>query len=295
MSIRLGYHAITWGPDTLGAIKDISDLGFRGIECFTQVADQYGDNPALFRRVLDDHGLRLVCLYGGGKMLRATREEDVAYNRRVAEFVASIDGDRLNLGGGDRRRDADGQDHFTDDDIKELCETMNQIGEACRQIGVWACYHPHIGTIGEEKANVDRIFELTDPELVYAGPDPAHLLLGGYDPLEFFDRYFDRIAYMHLKNVPAMYTAENWGNELARQQQASASAAREGGATTQVVPLFSELNEGQIDLRAIVAMLRERGYDGWVTTEIDSTQKPSPRESARGNRAFWESLDFTFD
>jgi inosose dehydratase len=285
MGIRLGYHAITWGADTLGAISDISDLGFRGIECFTQVADQYRRKPALFRRLLKDHGLQLVCLYGGGKMLGETRAHDLDYNRRIAEFVAEVGGDRLNLGGGDRRRDAAGRDHFTEDDLKQLGETLNRIGEACQPFGVLACYHPHIDTLGQEPVNVDRIFALTDPKLLYAGPDPAHLLLGGYDPRAFFERYFDRIAYMHFKNVPAIYAATNWRAERQRQR-----AAGEHG-----IPLFCALDEGQIDLRAIVGLLRERGYDGWITTEIDETRQASPRESARMNRCFWESLSFEFD
>ena len=263
--------------------------GGGGIECFTQVADQYGDNPALFKRILDEHGLELVCLYGGGKMLRETREKDVAYNRRVAEFVAAVGGDRLNLGGGDRRRDADGKDHFTDDDVKDLCETMNLIGEVCRPLGVKACYHPHIDTIGEEQTNIERIFELTDPQLLFAGPDPAHLVLGGFDPLSFFDRYFDRIAYLHLKNVPAKYTAANWRDALRAQRAAVAE-----DPATQVVPLFSELDDGQIDLRALVKLLRDRGYEGWITTEIDDTALPSPKASAQQNRKFWESVGFSF-
>ncbi|MBN2445289.1 MAG: TIM barrel protein [Phycisphaerae bacterium] len=289
MALQLSYHAITWGADTLGAIKDISDQGFRGIECFTWVADQYADNPALFKRVLQDHGLQLVALYGGGNMLRESREKDIEYNRRVAEFVAAVGGDRMMLGGGDRRRDKDGNDHFTDDDIKDLGETMNLIGEATLKVGVKACYHPHIGTIGEEKANVDRIFEVTDPQFLFAGPDPAHLLLGGYDPVDFFRRYADRIQYMHLKNVPSMYTAQNWQSELKRQE----SAKKGGDAATEVIPIFCELAEGQIDLPVIVSFLKERGYDGWVTTEIDGTRKESPRESARLNRVFWEGLGFS--
>ncbi len=289
MGIRLGYHAITWGPDTLGAIKDISDLGYEGIECFTCVADQYADNPKLFRRVLHDHGLKLIALYGGGDMLRETRARDVEYNRRVAGFIAEVGGQRMMLGGGHRRRDAYGQDHFTDDDVKDLCETMNQIGAAALEVGVQACYHPHIGTIGEEKANVDRIFELTDPQLLFAGPDPAHLVLGGYDALDFFRRYIERIAYMHLKNVPACYTAENWRREIEWQRERAAGAT----AATQRVPLFCELAEGQIDLPNIVSLLRESGYDGWITTEIDETALESPRESARVNREFWRDQGFT--
>jgi inosose dehydratase len=285
MGLQLSYHAITWGPDTLGAIKDISDAGFRGIECFTQVADQYADQPALFQKVLADHGLRLVALYGGGGMLKETRAADIEANHRVADFLAAVGADRMMLGGGDRRRDAAGNDHYTDDDLKELAETLNQIGERTLAVGVKACYHPHIDTLGEEAANVDRIFELTDPQRVFAGPDPAHLLLGGYDPLAFFERYFDRIAYTHIKNVPTRYTAANWRAELKQQQQSAAG----GDAATQIVPIFCELADGQIDLAALVKLLQDRGYDGWVTTEIDATQQPTPRDSVAANADFWRA------
>jgi inosose dehydratase len=284
MAVRLSCHAITWGPDTLGAMKDISDFEFEGIECFTQVSDQYRDNPDLFRRVLDDHGLKLVALYGGGKMLRDTRDADIEYNERVAQFVAAVGGDRMMLGGGDRRRDADGRDHFTEDDLRDMCETMNRIGEVARSFGVRACYHPHIDTIGEEPENVDRIFAMTDPELVAAGPDPAHLFLGGYDPIAFFTRYAHRIAYMHLKDVPACYTPDNW--KPAWKQLCGQGDA----ASTERIPLFCELGEGQLDLHGIIRVMRENGYDGWITTEIDVTAQPSPRDSLRINRAFWDKI-----
>lgn len=294
MSIRLGYHAITWGPDTLCAMKDISDLGFRGIECFTQVADQYRDKPALFEKLLLAHSLDLVALYGGGRMLRETRAADVEYNRRVAEFVAAAGGDRIMLGGGDRRRDATGQDHFTDDDVMDLCETLNRIGEACLAAGVKACYHPHVDTIGEERENVDRIFEMTEPELVFAGPDPAHLFLGGYDPVEFFSRYAKRIAYMHIKDVAARYNAANWRAEQERQRSTPRASGSSAG-DRKSEPIFCELGRGQLDLAGILRVLRESGYDGWVTTEVDKTTLGSARESARVNRLWWEKQGFEFE
>lgn len=283
MAVKLSCHAITWGPDSLGAIKDISDLGFRGIECFTQVADQYADKPDLFRRVLDDHGIRLTALYGGGRMLRETRAADVDYNRRVAEFVAAVGADRLMLGGGDRRRDAAGVDRFNSDDVSDLCETMNRIGEECLRLGVKACYHPHVGTIGEERENIDRIFAGTDASLLFAGPDPAHLFLGGYDPLEFFRRYAARIAYLHFKDVTHGYTTENW--------RARAEASRGGGGP----PPFCELGRGQLDLTGLLKLLTAAKYDGWITTEIDETRLASPRESAQVNRAWWQAQGYRLD
>src|SRR5437899_1945058 len=167
MPIRLSYHAITWGADTLGAIKDISDLGFEGIEAFTVVADQYRNNPDLFRRVLGDHGLRLVALYGGGDLLPETRAGDIEENGRIADFVAACGGDRLNLGGGKRRRDASGRECWTADDLKEVGETLTRIGERCLKSGVKAHYHPHINTLGEERENVDAILAACDLTKVF--------------------------------------------------------------------------------------------------------------------------------
>jgi len=289
MAIRLAYHAITWGKDTLGAIKDISDLGFKGIECFTFVADQYADKPQLFKRVLDDHGLQLVALYYGGKLLKETRQQDVERALRIAEFIAACGGDRLNIGGGDRKRDEAGNEHWTEDDLKELAETLNLIGEKCLQVGVKAHYHPHINTLGEEKENVDKIFSMVDFTKVFAGPDPAHLFLGGYDPVEFFRKYAEHIVYCHMKDVARPYTPQNWRTKLDEMQKKRAE-----DPSVQQIPLFCELGEGQLDIPALFRTLQENNYDGWVTVEIDSTTKPSPRISAEINRRYLEGLGFRF-
>jgi inosose dehydratase len=290
MAIRLAYHAITWGRDTLGALKDVSDLGFKGIECFTFVADQYGDNPSLFKRILADHGLRLVALYGGGKMLRETRKQDVERNRAIAEFIAACGGDRLNLGGGDRLRDPQGQEHWTQEHLKQLAETLTAIGQACLEVGVKAHYHPHVGTLGEEKANVDKIFGYADLTKVFAGPDPAHLFLGGYDPVQFFKKYINHIAYCHIKDVPATYTAQNW-----RAKYEQLRTAHSQDPAVEVVPLFCELGQGQLDTKAILQVLRDNNYDGWVTVEIDSTTQPSARASAEINKRYLQTCGFVFD
>ena len=41
------------------------------------------------------------------------------------------------------------------------------------------------------------ILAACDLSKIFVGPDPAHLFLGGYDPLEFFRKYRPHIVYMH--------------------------------------------------------------------------------------------------
>ena len=60
-AIRVGYAAITWGGDDMQAIKDISELGFRGIQLRSNLLKEYGDKRA--SRVTND--LVIVTLVDG--------------------------------------------------------------------------------------------------------------------------------------------------------------------------------------------------------------------------------------
>jgi inosose dehydratase len=71
------------------------------------------------------------------------------------------------------------------------------------------------------------------------------------DPVELLRAFRDRIDYVHLKDLDA------------------------GGA---VVPL----GQGVVDLAGLVAVLRETGFDGWITVETDGWDG-DPAEGARAS------------
>ena len=89
--ICISCHGITWGRDGFDqAVAEISQLGFEGFEAFAFVVDDFGfDRIDDFGRVLKEHGLRLVALYGGGDMHDGSQHETlVARNVRIARFLA---------------------------------------------------------------------------------------------------------------------------------------------------------------------------------------------------------------
>src|SRR5216684_2307724 len=64
--IRFGYAAITWNEKDEQAIKDISEIGFRGIQLRNNILKEYGDRPKTLSDLLDQHHLEMVALSSGG-------------------------------------------------------------------------------------------------------------------------------------------------------------------------------------------------------------------------------------
>src|SRR5437667_2285969 len=64
--IRFGYAAITWGGNDVQAIKDVGEVGFRGIQLRSPILKDFGDKPKALADLLTQHKLKFVALSGGG-------------------------------------------------------------------------------------------------------------------------------------------------------------------------------------------------------------------------------------
>ncbi len=268
-NIRLAVHAITWGNAGLHqAVEDISSLGFRGIETFDRVVKDYEGREDQFDALLNEHGLRLVSLYGGGNMhIPAQREEVIARNERLARFLGQRGAVPLTLGPGPRSPGG-----TTAEELREMATTMNEIGRRTQEYGVLACCHPHWNTTIQERDEIDRIFDLVDPRFVFMNADPAHMAKAGYDPVQVFRDYSSIIKYAHLKDY--------------RRPEVEQQAQGSGG--TAIIPDFVEFGLGTIDLPALIDVLKSSNYDGWVTVELDQSTR-GPRESLRINKEYLET------
>jgi len=137
--------------------------------------------------------------------------------------------------------------------------TIDVAVRACHEAGVLACVHPHLGTESER----ETIMELTDPRVVFFCPDTAHLTAAGMDPATMIRRHGDRLRYMHIKDLPGGAGEER------------VTAAGDGAAGTEQLPIFCELGRGVIDYGPLMTAIHDVAYDGWITVEIDrSTTTP---------------------
>ena len=252
----ISCHLITWGNDLETGMREAAALGFRACETFTHLALEYEERVEEFAETLAAHGLRLSALYGGGRFSDpAQADEVITYNTRVARFLAALGVDRIVFGPRGPRTAKS-----SPDEIEQMIRTIDEAARRTADLGVLACVHPHLGTEIQDQDEVEAVLDGSDPRYVHFCPDTAHLTAAGMDAAAMIRAYGSRIQYLHLKDLtpsdpdPAVF------------------ASRSGD---EALPIFCELGLGTIDFAPIMAAIREVGYTGWLTVEIDqSTSTP---------------------
>ena len=97
-SIRFGYAAITWNNNDAQAIKEISELGFPGIQLRSNILKDYGERPTALRDLLDQYHLEMVALSSGGVGIApGTETDEITKHVRNAKFVHDVGGHYLQV------------------------------------------------------------------------------------------------------------------------------------------------------------------------------------------------------
>lgn len=136
--------------------------------------------------------------------------------------------------------------------------------------------HPHIGTVVESRADVERVLGGSSVPLCL---DTGHLLVGGTDP-EWLARFATRrITHVHLKDVDA-----GLADRVRNGDVGYTDAVRDG--------LYRPLGDGDIDISEIVHTLEEAGYEGWYVMEQDTVLTEEPAEGCGPYDDVRKSIDF---
>ncbi len=143
---------------------------------------------------------------------------------------------------------------------KIWADRFNVAGEEARRAGIWLAFHnepDHLRKV-EGEIPLDVFLARTEPKFVRFQLDVGNMLMGGGDPMDYLNRYKDRIGTFHLKNVVADRKTD------------------------------TELGAGTFDLRAFLAAVPELG--GTITvrygnldyqTQATATSADYPLPAAR--------------
>jgi len=130
----------------------------------------------------------------------------------------------------------------------------------CAAHGLTAVLHPHVGTMVENRAEVDQVLAGSTIPLCL---DTGHLLIGGTDPLELTRQVPHRIAHTHLKDVDAALAARVRSGELTYTEAVAAG-------------MYVPLGAGDVDIAGIITTLQDNGFDGWYVMEQDTILAGEP-------------------
>ena len=269
--LKFGYAAITWQGKDLDAIREVGEVGFRGIQLRSPIVKEYGSKPEALKELLDAHKIQMVALSSGGiRIDPALEKEELDLHRRHALFVNAVGGLYLQCTDSRPKRD------LTPDDYKRLGYMLTEIGKRTMDVGVGLGYHNHMHAIGERPDEVKWVMDAADPKYVGLELDIAHYQQGGGDPVKAIHDYRDRLLFMHIKDV--------------RPRQPAPGATGEPGRPYQ----FVELGRGTVDLRGVFKALADVGFQGWAIVELDRVPdaEGTPKASAQIARRYLESLGF---
>jgi len=264
-------HDIEW------AIKRVAALGLQGIEPYAAQIEKYRSNPLALKKLFDEAGLTMIDVANGAKgqstnfidpdQIPKTVATHVAFAREFLQpFGCTLW--KCNMG-------ARPMPEPTDDQLKRLADTLNEIGRQIQPMGIRMAPHPHIWGPMERERDVRRVMELTDPKYVWLTTDTGHLTLGGMDAVQIMGDYFNRIALVHLKDTYAKYR----GNKSTPTQEQH-----------KVASVYHNMGGGGVDFAGVFKLLRDRNYKGWAIFDMDG-----PRKGDDGFDAIGGNMDVAVD
>ncbi|MDA1192998.1 MAG: sugar phosphate isomerase/epimerase [Candidatus Poribacteria bacterium] len=206
------------------------------------------------KQLAEKHGLAIPSLYTGGAYHSADDgAKAVARIAREAEIARELGCGMINTNPNPIGRDK------TDDELKTQAANLNALGERLRSLDMALVIHNHDPEIRNDAREFRLNAEWTDPAFVSFCVDTHWIYRGGGDPVELLREVAERTLSVHLRNSTDGVWDESFG-------------------------------EGDIDHRAVRAVLEDARFNGWLFLELaydKETPRTRPlRENARMGRDY---------
>ena len=266
--VHLGIAPIAWTNDDmpdLGAentfeqcVSEMALAGFTGCE----VGNKYPKDTAVLKKALELRGMQICNAWYSTFLTTAPYEETekgfiehVAFLKPMGAKGLGVSEQGHSIQGTDK---AIFRDKYVCDDREWelLCRGLNRLGKVAKDMGVALTFHHHMGTVVQTAAEIRRMMENTDPELVGLLFDSGHLAYCGEDYLGVLKKYAGRIRHVHLKDI---------------RPEVVEKVRRENLSFLQGVRLgtFTVPGDGSLDFEPIFEVLGNTGYEGYVLVEAE--------------------------
>jgi inosose dehydratase len=240
-------------------LAEMSDVGLSATELGPDgfLPGQPDELTALLGR----HGLRCVGAFAP-VLLHDRHHDPVPDVAGRLDALVAADAPILVLAAATGAEGYDSRPRLDDQQWATLLTSLDRVAAVAAERGVTAVLHPHVGTMVETRAEVDRVLEGSAIPLCL---DTGHLLIGGTDPVELARAVPHRVAHTHLKDVDAGLAARVRSGELTYTE-----AVAKG--------MYTPLGTGDVDIVGIVSALRDNGFDGWFVLEQDTIVDGEPTD-----------------
>ena len=232
--------------------KDVSELGFAGLELFDwQITGL--DSQGLLGPFVEKYKLPLVASYTSVNLTDPSqRAATIAAAVNVGKIMKKHGGRTIVIGPSGR---VGGASYNFDEHKQNIVTTLNELGKAITDIGLIAALHQHTGTAVETRDETYATMEAVDTRYVKFGPDIGQLHKGGVDPVAVVKHFLPVVQHMHFKDFAG-------GSSMAG---------------------YCALGLGKVDIVGVLDLMEGRALAGMIMVELDSGgQMPyTAREAAK--------------
>jgi inosose dehydratase len=150
----------------------------------------------------------------------------------------------------------------TDGEWRAYADRLSAFARYTLSKGVRLGYHHHMGAYVQAPEDVDRLMEITSPDVGLLF-DTGHMTFAGGDAAAMLAKHIERVCHVHCKDVRPAVVA------MARNRAWSFLESVVNG-------VFTVPGDGGIDFAPIVATLRAHGYRGWLVVEAEQDPAVAP-------------------
>lgn len=267
--IKLGIAPIAWTNDDmpeLGAentfeqcISEMALAGFNGSE----VGNKYPRNTVVLKKSLELRNLEIASAWFSAFLTTKPLEETVQAFIKHRDFLHDMGAKVIVVS--EQGHSIQGlmdvplfqnKPVFTEEEWDKLADGLHHLGKLAQEKGLHIVYHHHMGTGVQTTAEIEKLMDMTDPELVSLLFDTGHLVFSGEEPLYILKKYLSRIKHVHLKDIRQEVVDAVKDNDLSFLQ------AVKNGAFT--VP-----GDGVIVFDEVFTILANSDYKGWFVVEAE--------------------------
>ncbi len=283
MAIRIGANPIGWSNDDLQEIGGATSLdsclaeareaGFVGME----LGHKFPREPAALKAALAPYGMR--CVGGWHSVALLTRdartEFDLARDHRALLKAMGTDvfivAETSNAIHGAQTIPLSRRPQLAANAWPQFCQRMTELADMLAAEGLKLCYHHHMGTVVESRADIASFMAGCGPS-VHLLLDTGHATWGGSDPAELARTYRNRISHVHAKDVRPAIMAQACAGDWSFLDAILGKA--------QDLGVYTVPGDGMVDYAAVFRELP--GYAGWVIVEAEQDPgKANPLVYAR--------------
>ena len=266
--VNLAIAPIAWTNDDmpdLGAentfeqcVSEMALAGFTGSE----IGNKYPKNVETLKHKLDVRGMRICNAWFSSLLLSEGYDATIEAFIKHRDFLHAL-GAKV-IGASEQGNSIQGKDVsifgekpvYTDEQWELIAKGFNEMGRLAKEKGMYFTVHHHMGTGVQTAEEIDKLMEITDPDLVYLLFDTGHLSFSGEDVIGVLKKYVHRVKHVHLKSI-----RKDVIEDAKVKGYSFLDSVRAGSFT---VP-----GDGDFDFTPVFDVLDEAGYEGWVVVEAE--------------------------